>query len=201
VTEGRLCQDFETDCVLFMTRVTELARSSSAREAVQFAFGTRFYGASIARAVRDDGRVDYDDPVHLDYSEDMINSAIWGENVSALCGRAVRDTIGSSRVPPDTLTFVPTAALDESRLQDGDIAWFVGDENHTGGAAARQAGTMIHHLGILFRHEGQVYLAHPASRPLAGIYEKPGLVSLPLRVYLGRVGKFKGIVVTRLKEF
>jgi hypothetical protein len=51
-----------------MNRTTELARSASAREAVQFAFGTRFYGASVEHAVREDGRVDFDDPAHLEYS-------------------------------------------------------------------------------------------------------------------------------------
>ena len=98
VTEGRLCQDYATDCVLFMCRVTELARSGSAREAVQFAFGTRFYGASVAGAMLEDGRVNYDDPAHLEYSEEMIRSGIWGADVTAECGAALRDTVGSSRV-------------------------------------------------------------------------------------------------------
>jgi hypothetical protein len=112
VTEGRLCDDFHTDCVLFMCRMTELARSGSAREAVQFAFGTRFYGASVGKVVADDGKVDYNDPVHLEYSEDMIKSGIWGEDVTARCGAALLDSIGSSRVPPDTLRYLPAEKIE-----------------------------------------------------------------------------------------
>ena len=118
VTEGRLCQDFATDCVLFMYRTTELARSASAREAVQFAFGTRFYGAAVERAVREDGRVDFDDPAHLEYSEEMIRSGVWGADVTAECGAALRDTVGSSRAPPDTVRFLPTAGIDYAKLQE-----------------------------------------------------------------------------------
>lgn len=201
VTEGRLCQDFATDCVLFMYRTTELARSSSAREAVQFAFGTRFYGASVDRAVRSDGRVDYDDPAHLDFSEEMILSGVWGADVTAECGAALRDTVGSSRVPPDTLRFLPTAAIDETKLKSGDIAWFIGDETAPGAADKRREGTMIHHLGIIARDGDRVVLIHPALHPLPGIYEHAGVVEVPLATYLSRVSRFKGILVTRLQDF
>jgi len=201
VTEGRLCDDFDTDCVLFMCRVTELARSGSAREAVQFAFGTRFYGASVVKVVSEDGKVDYDDPVHLEYSEDMIKSGIWGAEVTADCGGALRDTVGSSRVPPDTLHYLPSEKINYPSLQSGDIVWFVGDDSDPGEAAQRPAGTLIHHIGILARSGDEVELIHPASRPLPGVYEKTGLARLPLKIYLRRVGKFKGIVVTRLKDF
>jgi len=201
VSEGRLCQDFATDCVLFMHRVTELARSSSAREAVQFAFGTRFYGASVAEAILEDGRVSYDDPAHLDYAEDMIQSGIWGAQVTAECGAALRDTVGSSRVPADTLHFLPSAAIDYARLTDGDIVWFVGNEEDPREAEKRATGTMIHHIGLVERAGDEVNLIHPASRPLPGVYAAPGLQRVPLPLYLARVGKFKGIVVTRLQEF
>ena len=89
VTEGRLCQDFATDCVLFMYRVTELARSTTAEEAVQFAFGTRFYGASLGEAVLAGGQVNYDVEAHLEYSEELIASEIWGKNVTASVGEPV----------------------------------------------------------------------------------------------------------------
>ncbi len=201
VEQGRICQDFETDCVLFMYRVTELARSSNAREAVQFAFGTRFYGASVAGAILEDGRVNYDDPAHLEYSEEMIRSGIWGADVTAECGRSQLDAAGSLKVPPDTLRYLPAGGIDEARLQDGDIAWFIGDEAAPGAAEARKAGTMVHHLGILEREGGTVNLIHPAARPLPGVYERTGVVRVPLRLYLERVGRFKGIVVTRLPEF
>jgi hypothetical protein len=201
VTEGRLCQDFVTDCVLFMCRVSELARSASAREAVQFAFGTRFYGASVEEAIAEDGRVKYDVPAHLEYSEDMIKSGIWGADVTSECGAALRDTVGSSRVPPDTLSYLPSPAIGYDHLQSGDFVWFVGDENEPGAREARAGGTLIHHIGILERTAGELFLIHPASRPLPGLYAEPGLRRLPLAVYLARVGRFKGIVVTRLLEF
>jgi len=201
VTEGRLCQDFSTDCVLFMCRVTELARSTTAKEAVQFAFGTRFYGASIAKVVAENGRVNYDDPVHLEYSEDMIKSAIWGADVTADCGAALRDSIGSLRAAPDTVHYVPSDRLAYDRLESGDILWFVGDENEPGAKEKRAQGTMVHHLGIVTRDGAEVFLIHPASRPLPGVYEKTGLVKVPLKTYLAGVRRFKGVVVTRLKDF
>lgn len=201
VEAGRICQDFETDCVLFMYRVTELARSANAREAVQFAFGTRFYGASVAGAILDDGRVNYDDPAHLEYSEEMIQSGIWGADVSAECGRTELDASGSVKVPPDTLRYLPAGGIDEARLRDGDIVWFIGDDAAPGAAEARASGTMVHHLGILERDGGTVNLIHPAARPLSGVYERTGVVRVPLQTYLQRVGRFKGIVVTRLPEF
>jgi hypothetical protein len=201
VTDGRLCQDFRTDCVLFMNRTTELARSSSAREAVQFAFGTRFYGASVERAVREDGRVNFDDPAHLEYSEDMVASGVWGADVTAQCGAALRDTVGSLRVPPDTVRYLPTAGIDYAKLQNGDIAWFIGDETAPGAVEKRREGTMIHHLGILAREGDRVMLIHPAMRPLAGVYDHAGVVEVPLDTYLSRVTRFKGILVTRLQEF
>ncbi|MBD3336599.1 MAG: hypothetical protein GF355_13890, partial [Candidatus Eisenbacteria bacterium] len=66
--QGLLVDDRHMDCVLFFYRTTELGRSSTALEAVQFAYGTRFYGAPIAEAVDPKGRVDYDHPAHLDYT-------------------------------------------------------------------------------------------------------------------------------------
>jgi hypothetical protein len=201
VTEGRLCQDFATDCILFMCRSTELARSASAREAVQFAFGTRFYGALVERAVREDGRVNFDDPAHLEYSEEMVKSGVWGADVTGECGSALRDTMGSSRAPADTVRFLPTAGIDQAKLRSGDIAWFVGDETAPGAAEKRREGTMIHHLGILVREGDRVMLIHPAARPLPGAYDRTGLVQVPLATYLSRVTRFKGILVTRLQEF
>lgn len=200
VTEGRLCQDFATDCVLFMFRTTELARSTTAEEAVQFAFGTRFYGATIDRVVSPDGRVDYDDASHHQFAEDLLTSGVWGEDVTAQCGSALRDAVGSSRVPADTLHYLPKDGIDYTRLQSGDIVWFVGDESRPGAMESRIQGTLIHHLGILVRNRDEVSLVHPAAVPLPEVYERTGLVEVPLRTYLARVDRFKGIVVTRLVD-
>ncbi len=201
VTDGRIAQDFMTDCVLFMYRTTELARSSSASEAIQFAFGTRFYGATIARAIDDQGRVSYDDPAHLEYPEDMIKSGVWGENVTVSLGEARLDAVGSSRVPPDTLHYLPTAKIDYGKIQTGDIIWFVGDDSDPAQFESRRQGTLIHHIGIAAKKGDEVELIHPAKRPISGLYDRTGVVEVSLRAYLERVSRFKGIVVTRLKEF
>ncbi|MFN8547655.1 MAG: hypothetical protein U0527_06710 [Candidatus Eisenbacteria bacterium] len=42
---------------------------------------------------------------------------------------------------------------------------------------------------------------HPASVPMPGEYDNTGVVRVALRTYLARVGKFKGVLVTRLVEF
>lgn len=195
VAEGRICQDDRLDCILFMYRVTELARSTSAEEAVQFAFGTRFYGASIEQVVREDGTVDYDDDSHLEYSEDMIASEIWGKNVTESVGlRMEKSTVGE-------IDYVPSASIQYGALQNGDIIWFVGDPTPLEGSDTPTRQTVIQHVGILDRRGGEVNLVHAAARPIPGIYEKPGVVRIPLQTYLHRVDRFKGIVVTRLIEF
>ncbi|MFN8547657.1 MAG: hypothetical protein U0527_06720 [Candidatus Eisenbacteria bacterium] len=201
VSQGLLAMDYSTDCVLFMYRTTELARSTSAEEAVQFAFGTRFYGASVETAVKDDGRVEYDDPAVLQFAEDMFKSGIWGKDVTSECGATLADAVGSSRVPADTLQYLPASNIDYEKLADGDVVWFVGDESRPGAVEERIKGTLIHHLGIVVRDGGDVLLVHPASVPMPGEYDKTGVVRVPLRTYLARVGKFKGVLVTRLVEF
>ncbi|MCA9729334.1 MAG: hypothetical protein KC729_16720 [Candidatus Eisenbacteria bacterium] len=196
VTEGRICQDDSTDCVLFMYRVTELARSTSAEEAVQFAFGTRFYGASIDQAVRDDGTVDYDNEAHLEYSEDMIHSEIWGKDVTESVGLSLEELGG--------IKYVPSASIEYGALQNGDIIWFVGDPAGTAlGSEAdpESPPTVVQHVGILDRRRGEVDLVHAAARPILGVYDHPGVVRIPLQAYLHRVDRFRGIVVTRLVEF
>jgi hypothetical protein len=195
VSEGRICQDDRTDCVLFMYRVTELARSTSAEEAVQFAFGTRFYGASIERVVRDDGTVDYDDDAHLEYSEDMIASEIWGKNVTQSVGLTMEQSADAG------LKYVPSASIEYGALKNGDIIWFVGDPIPLEGSETPSRQTVIQHVGILDRRRGEVDLVHAAAKPISGVYETPGVVRIPLQTYLHHVDRFKGIVVTRLIEF
>lgn len=200
VKEGRLCDDFQTDCVLFVYRSTELGRSTTAREAVQFAFGTRFYGASVEEAILPDGKVRYEDPSHLDYSEDILRTGIWGSDVTAKIGPVVSDP-GNEKFPADTLSFVPKDNIDETAIQSGDVVYFVLDENDPKGAEDRAKGVLIHHLGILIRSGEKVDLIHAAQKPLPGVYEGGKIERVPLATYLGAVERFKGIVVTRIEEF
>jgi hypothetical protein len=200
VTEGRLCDDFNTDCVLFVYRTTELGRSSSAREAVQFAFGTRFYGASVEQAILPDGRVRYDDPSHLDYSEDIFRTGIWGKDVTPTIGPVEPDP-GNDLFAPDTIYFVPKGKINESAFQSGDVVYFVLDENNEKGKEDRAGGSLISHLGIVKRSDGGVDLIHAAKMPLQGVYEGGKVEKVPLRTYLDAVDRFKGIVVTRIEEF
>lgn len=200
VEEGRLVDDTATDCMLFMYRATELARSTTAEEAVQFAFGTRFYGAALESVVTPEGKVDYDDPSHLDYSEDMIASGIWGENVTARCGPRL-ETIRTSR--GKTVEFIPSAELNLSSVQSGDIVWFVGEERSSQSGASDEGGTVVHHVGIVDARDpdGEPDLVHAAVKPLPGFYEEAGLVRVSLATYLDRIDRFRGVMVTRLAEF
>jgi len=201
VREGRLVDDFRTDCVLFVYRVTELGRSSSALEAVQFAFGTRFYGATLEEVVSEDGRVDYDNPVHIDYGIEMIRSGIWGRDVTDTLGTTVADPDGSGRFPPGSISFVPQASLQYERLRDGDIVYFVTDPETPGGARTREAGAIIGHMGVIKVERGIPYLFHAASDPIEGVYAGGQVEKVRLDVYLERVETFKGIMATRITSF
>ncbi len=200
VIEGRLVDDFATDCVLFFCRVTELGRSTNALEAVQFAFGTRFLAGSLEQIVNDEGRVDYDNPVHLDYTEDMIRSGVWGKDVTAQVGPARPDQAGSARYEPGSFSFIPTADIDYAKIRSGDILFFVSNEASPAGQAVRASGAVIGHVGIARVEGGEVQLIHPAAKPLPGVYAGGRIEKLPLRTYLERVDTFKGIMVTRIEE-
>jgi hypothetical protein len=200
VREGRLCDDFRTDCVLFLYRTTELGRSTTAREAVQFAFGTRFYGASVEEAILPDGRVHYEHAAHLDHAEDILRSGIWGRDVTASIGPIESDA-GNDRFPPDTLRYVPKDRIDESAIQSGDLVFFLLDEKQPKGAEHRAQGTLIHHIGIAVRAGDHVDLIHAAKTPIAGVYEGQKIERIPLKTYLARVDSFKGILVSRIEEF
>jgi hypothetical protein len=201
VTEGRLVDDFATDCVLFFCRVTELGRSTSALEAVQFAFGTRFLAGSLEEIVNDEGRVDYDNPVHLDYTEDMIRSGIWGRDITSELGPTRTDTAGTARYEPGSITYIAAADLDLAKLRNGDIVYFVSNENVPAGQAVRATGAVIGHVGVVRIEDGQVFLVHPAAKPLEGVYRGGRIEKVPLRTYLDRVDTFKGIIATRIDNF
>jgi hypothetical protein len=201
VGQGRLVDDFQTDCVLFFYRTTELGRSSSAIEAVQFAFGTRFYGATLEEVVSDQGRVDYDSSVHLDYTIDIVRSGIWGRDITATLGEAVIDQVGTDRYPAGSVHYVPKESVRWAQWQDGDIVYFVTDEKSAAGARTREVGAIIGHLGIVKVEGGQVYLIHAASKGLEGLYEGGRIAKVPLKTYLERVETFKGILATRIENF
>lgn len=201
VSKGRLVDDFRTDCVLFFYRTTELGRSSSAVEAVQFAFGTRFYGATLEEVVRADGGVDYDSPVHLDYTVDIIRSGIWGQEITELLGSSVADEAGSSRYESGSVRFVPKKTIAWEKLQSGDIVYFVSDETTDSGKKLRKIGAIIGHLGIVRIEGGQIYLMHAASKGLEGLYQGGKIEKVALRTYLERVESFKGIMITRIENF
>jgi hypothetical protein len=200
VTEGRLCDDFQTDCVLFFYRTTELGRSTTAREAVQFAFGTRFYGATVEEAILPDGKVRYDIPAHLDYSEDIIRSAIWGKDVTPTIGPVEPDS-GNARFAKGTLSYVPKTRIDYSALQSGDVVFFLLDENTPKGAEARAQGVLIQHIGIVKVEDKVPVLIHAAKLGLTGFYDGGKIERVPLKSYLDRIDLFKGVVVSRIEEF
>jgi hypothetical protein len=200
VTEGRMCDDFQTDCVLFVYRTTELGRSTSAREAVQFAFGTRFYSAGVEEAILPDGRVRYDVPAHLDYSEEIFRSGIWGMDATPTIGPVEPDP-GNARFPAGALSFVRKGKIDYSAFQSGDIVYFLLDESLPKAAETRAQGILIQHLGIIVREGGETFLVHAAKTGLAGIYEGGKIERVALKTYLDRIDIFKGVVVGRIAEF
>jgi hypothetical protein len=201
VAEGRLVDDFRTDCVLFVYRVTELGRSSSALEAVQFAFGTRFYGASLEDVVDAEGRVDYSNPVHLKFAEEMIRSGIWGHDVTDSVATGLAVEADPTLSPAGELRYAPIAKLDLAKLKDGDVAFFVTDERTDVGATVRKSGTVIGHLGIIKIEGGQPQLLHAASSGITGLYDGGKVEKVALATYLARVGSFKGVIVTRVEGF
>jgi|GEM_PF-1755221 len=201
VTQGRLIDDYATDCILFFYRVTELGRSSSALEAVQFAFGTRFLGASLEKIVDEDGKVDYNDPVHLDFTIDIINSGIWGRQVTKEIGRPTIDEAGSTRYDGGGLSFVASDQINYDRLQSGDVIYLVTDEKSTTGKKLREYGSIIGHVGIVRIEGADTYLIHPASKPIEGVYQGGKVEKVLLKTYLDRVETFKGIMATRIENF
>lgn len=201
VADSLLVQDYKQDCVLFSYRCSELARASSARDAVLRALETRFAGAQAARVVTASGGVDYDDPAHLDYSLDIVRSGIWGRDVTNEIGAAATDSTGTKRYPAGSFTYIPTEAMRLERFEDGDLLYFVFDENSARGRKMRdQYGLVIGHQGIARRADGTVDVIHAAISDLPGEYSGNRVVRVPLRRYLERVESFKGVIVTRLEE-
>jgi hypothetical protein len=201
VAESLLVQDFRHDCVSFFYRCTELARARTPREAIQLALDTRFAGGDAARVVSPAGGVDYGDPAHLDYSEDILRTEIWGRDVTREVGEAEPDAAGSSRYAPGAYWYVPSGRLRYDRLRDGDHLFFVWDEtNERGRRMRRDYGLLIGHQGIVRRRGDEVFVVHAASKPLPGVYEGNRIVRAPLRTYLRRVETFKGVMISRLPE-
>lgn len=197
VAEGRLALDEHQDCVSLMYRCTELGQAADATDALAWALRLRFGGAPLDSIVAPDGRVDYDRPEHLDYSLDMIRTGAWGRDVTATLTGARPDPTGSSRYPAGSFVWVPEQDLRTDELREGDIAWLVLDPEDEGGRALREKyGLVIGHLGIIVREQDGPWLVHAASRPLPG-YERDGVVAVPLEVYLRRVEKLGGLIVTR----
>ncbi|MFQ5600595.1 MAG: hypothetical protein ACE5G2_08575 [Candidatus Krumholzibacteriia bacterium] len=201
VADSLLVQDFKPDCVLFSYRCSELARSRTPQEAVTLALETRFAGARPASAVTPSGAVDYDDPSHLDYSLDIVRSGLWGRDVTLEVGEARVDSAGTSRYPARSFRYIPTEALRLDRLEDGDLLFFVLDENSKRGRKMREEyGLVVGHQGIARRGQDTVYAIHAAQRDLPGEYAGNRIVRVPLLTYLRRVESFKGVLVTRLEE-
>ena len=200
VAAGRLVLDGRQDCVSLMYRCSELGRAGSAVGALEVALRTRFAGVSLDSLVDADGRVDYDRPEHLDFGLDMIRSGHWGQDITADLTGAVPDSAGSSRYRAGDFSYVPSSSLVGDELREGDIVWLILDPGSESGRKLREEfGLVIGHLGIVIREDGEPWLVHAASSGLSGCYEGGRVVKVPLAVYLGRVEKFCGLVVTRFQ--
>ena|GEM_PF-158738 len=197
---GRLVLDQHQDCVSFLYRSTESARGATRRDRVSWALRTRFAGAHPDSVVAPDGSVDYDRPEHLDYSLDMIRAGLWGRDVTAEVGGAVIDTLGTARYPAGDFAWLPADSLDPGALQPGDVIWFVLNPDEEKARQLRdEYGLVIGHIGVMAARDGQLELVHAASSGLPGLYEGGRVVSVDLAVYLARVERYAGIMVTRLE--
>lgn len=198
VAEGALVSDRRQDCVSLLYRVNELAHATDHDDALAWALRTRFAGAGPSAVVGPDGRVDYDDPSHLDYSLDMIRTGLWGRDVTPDLTGATLDTVGTSRYAAGSYQFMPKANLTASELTEGDIVWFVLDPSNEGAAKLRdEYGLVIGHIGIVIVEEGVLVLVHAARSGLEGRYEGGTVVTVPLLEYLDRVERFAGVIITR----
>jgi len=201
VADSLLVQDFRQDCVLFSYRCAELAQASSPRDAILRALATRFAGTPPDSVVSASGGVDYNHPSHLDDSLDLVRSGFWGRDVTEEVGVAVRDAAGTTRYPPGSFAYIPSAQLRLDRLADGDLLYFVFDEKSTRGQKMRQEyGTPIGHQGIVSRLGDRVDVIHAAISDLPGEYLGNRVVRVPLATYLRRIESWKGVIVTRLAE-
>lgn len=203
VAEGRLVDDRHTDCMLFVFRVVELATARTPEEAVAQAVLRRFPNAPLPDVTAPDGSVRYEHPSRLRYGVDMIRSGGYGTDVSAEIGPPVADR-GPSRYPEGSVFFVPRDRVAIERLHGGDVVYFVLDEGHPAALEVREdTGAVVGHLGIVERptssgaDPGAVSLIHAASSGLPGRYEGGRIVRVALEEYLGRVERFKGIMVSR----
>ena len=201
VALGRIVMDERHDYVSFVYRCTELARSGSAAAAVDRALATRFAGADLDSLADGQGRVDYDRPEHLDFSLDMVHSGLWGRDVTGELSGAAWDLVGSARYAAGSFRYVPDESLAPGELAEGDVVWLVLDPGHPAGARLRREfGLVIGHLGLVILREGAPWLVHAASSELPGWYAAGGIVTVPLTVYLERVERFAGVIVTRLDD-
>lgn len=196
--DGEIVSDRRQDCVSLLYRTSELARARDHRDAVAWALQTRFAGARLDSLIGPDGRVDYDDRRHLDFSLDMIRSGRWGRDVTAELGGAVVDTAGSSRYAPGSFRYLPKADFDLAKLREGDVVWFVLDAGHPAARRWREDhGLVVGHIGLIIVEGGEAVLVHAASSDLEGFYEGGSVVTVPLASYLERVERFGGVVITR----
>jgi len=199
--ESLLVQDFKHDCVSLFYRTTELAQARSAGEAIQIAFDSRFKGVDWSRWPSPTGAVNYDDTVHLDYSEDMLRTGLWGLEVTNEVGAAIPDAAGSSRYAPGSYAFIPKEKLRYENLKSGDLLYFVLDEKNEKARTLREKyGLLVGHQGIVDRDGDTFYLIHAAQSDLPGVYTGNRVVRVPLRTYFDRVERFKGVMISRLGE-
>ncbi len=200
VADGRLVSDHRQDCVSLVYRSSELARAVDHGDAISLALALRFPGAPLDSLIDESGRVDYDRPEHLDYSLDMLRSGLWGHDLTRMLPGARTDSLGTSRYPAGSYHFLPSAELGQASelLNEGDIAWLVLSGAQDSARRLRdEYGLVIGHIGILVIEAGEPHLIHAASSDLEGVYKGGRVVSVPLSVYLERVDRWQGIIVTR----
>ncbi len=201
VADSLLVQDYKLDCVSLFYRCTELARAATPRDAILLALGTRFAGGDPTHVVRPTGAVDYDDPAHLDYSEDFAATGLWGQDVTRDVGLAIKEKPGTSRYPAGSRYYIPKSKIRLDRLHDGDLVLYVLDEkNDKARKLRRDYGLLVGHQALIDVDGKTVYQIHAAQSDLSGVYTGNHVVRVPLLTYAKRQERFKGIMVLRMKN-
>ncbi|KJU81914.1 hypothetical protein MBAV_005891 [Candidatus Magnetobacterium bavaricum] len=196
VRSNTIVYDAQVDCMYHTFRSVELAIGHTPQESVDIALDKRFKHRGT---IDQNGLVsNYDD--RFQYGMDMILSGKWGRDITADIGRTT-DIQGARDIR--TVAILPPQGIRDgtSKLQSGDIVWFVKALNR------RTSDEIVGHLGIIKIHNNEVYLLHasgtkdsrnnPAHPRSTGRYPASGGVKkVRLDHYISKM-PFIGILVTR----
>ncbi|MBF0537899.1 MAG: DUF1460 domain-containing protein [Nitrospirae bacterium] len=202
VRDNTITHDDEVDCMYHVFRSVELALGHTPQESVDIALDKRFRHRGI---IEQDGNVsNYED--RFQYGMDMILSGKWGRDITKDIGQTI-DVQGTRGIR--TVAILPPQGIKDgmSKLQSGDIVYFVKAIDR------RTSDEIVGHLGIIKKHNNDVYLLHASGtkdihdypahtkgrsidRPMSRYPASNGVKKVLLERYISKM-PFIGILVTR----